>query len=134
MSVTSKITSGTQTILESIDNFFEGDNDSNHNNNNNNRSNSSRRRQPKPQTASEQQHQQQQRRRSYSKLSNPPPGLKDGLYQAYQSLTRGLQQASQGIVVVPREEYQRMGVGAGIKSVLRAVPSKYFQISLIQIS
>jgi len=55
-------------------------------------------------------------------MSNQPADISDGLRQAYEALSRGLQQATHGIIVVPSQEYERMGTGAAVKSVVKAVP------------
>lgn len=51
-----------------------------------------------------------------------PNNAYEGVVQAYELLTRGLIDAGQGVVAVPREEYKRSGVLAATKSVLCGIP------------
>jgi len=60
--------------------------------------------------------------RRASVMEDQPGGLEEGLRQAYDSLTRGLQTAAHGLVVVPREEYQQHGTKGAVKSVIKGVP------------
>jgi len=60
--------------------------------------------------------------RRASVMEDQPGGLEEGLRQAYDSLTRGLQIAAHGLVAVPREEYQQHGTKGAIKSVIKGVP------------
>lgn len=52
-----------------------------------------------------------------------PVGFQEGMLQAYESLARGLRYAVHGIVVVPQEEFHRVGYTQAAISVLQAVPS-----------
>lgn len=52
-----------------------------------------------------------------------PLGFQDGMFQAYESLARGLRFAVHRIVVVPQEEYRRVGYTQAAISVISAVPS-----------
>jgi len=63
------------------------------------------------------------RRKTYlSKRANPPGSAAEGLRQAYESLSRGLQSAASQMIVVPREEYQRSGSRGAVRSALRSMP------------
>jgi len=57
-----------------------------------------------------------------SRQANQPSGVLDGLQQAYESLTAGLQDAAHTIVAVPASQYRRHGAKGAAKAAMRAVP------------
>ena len=56
------------------------------------------------------------------KMADQPKTFRDGLSQAYDSVSRNFQSSLHHVLVVPREEYERSGASASIRSVLRAIP------------
>jgi hypothetical protein len=63
------------------------------------------------------------RKQTYvSKRANPPVSAQEGLRQAYESLSRGLQSAASQMIVVPRDEYQRSGSRGAVRSAIQAMP------------
>ena len=58
-----------------------------------------------------------------NKMAIQPKGYQEGFHQAYESLSRGLQTAIHGMVVVPREDFQTYGTATAVKSALQSVPS-----------
>jgi hypothetical protein len=63
----------------------------------------------------------------HSRLAHQPRHYRDGLRQAYQSLSRGFQTAAHGMVVIPREDYHRYGAKTAVKSLLKAVPGGFIR-------
>jgi hypothetical protein len=62
-------------------------------------------------------------RKTYlGKRANPPGSAAEGLRQAYESLSRGLQSAASQMIVVPRDEYQRSGSRGAVRSAFQAMP------------
>lgn len=55
-------------------------------------------------------------------LTQQPSNATEGLYQAYDSLSRELHVAAKTIVAVPLVEYQKTGSQGYVRSVIRAVP------------
>lgn len=55
-------------------------------------------------------------------LTQQPSNATEGLYQAYDSLTRELHVAAKTIVAVPLVEYKKTGSQGYVRSVIRAVP------------
>jgi len=55
-------------------------------------------------------------------LASQPAGTREGLVQAYDSLSREFHVVAKTIVAVPLIEYQRTGSQGYVKSVIRAVP------------
>ncbi|KNC83460.1 hypothetical protein SARC_04301 [Sphaeroforma arctica JP610] len=54
--------------------------------------------------------------------AHQPSGVTDGFLEGYNSLTREVNRAVTTIVMVPIQEYKRVGTHGAIKSVIRAVP------------
>ena len=57
----------------------------------------------------------------------PPVDMSDGFRQAYDAINTGLQNVTNNMIVIPSQEYHRIGTRYAVKSVLRSLPSFILQ-------